>query len=111
MAQDWKDKLATIAGYAGGLTILVWALLKATGVINTPIWIEMIPYASAAIAALAFVYKAGKLVNRFEVIEGDVHALKDGFSEIKTQVSGIGREITSLKESQKRLTTIVLQKA
>lgn len=118
---DLGDKIASVVGYLGGLTILVWALLKATGVINTPIWVEMIPYASASIALLVFVYQAGKLVNRFEVIEYDVHALKNDFSGLKEDVGGlkalektiarIEHEVLGLKESQKRLATIVLQKA
>lgn len=42
-----------------GLLILIWALLKSFGIINTPVWIEMIPYYGIAFAVISAAYKIG----------------------------------------------------
>ena len=45
----------------GALLILVWAFLKAIGAINTPTWVEMIPYFGGGLSILGGAYKLGKI--------------------------------------------------
>lgn len=61
----------------GALLILFWAILKAFGIITSPIWIEMVPYFGAGVALLGAVYKFGKMARRIEDTERVVHIIAD----------------------------------
>jgi hypothetical protein len=49
--------------------ILIWLILKVTGIINTPILIEYAPYFGA-------VYLAGWQIHKLEMVARDVQELK-----------------------------------
>lgn len=51
------------------ILILVWLILKATGIINTPALIEYAPYFGA-------VYLAGWQIHKLEIVSRDVQELK-----------------------------------
>ena len=59
---DFWDYLILI----GISLILSWALLKTAGVINSPMWVEMIPYYGIGLAGLGGAYKLGKIMNGVE---------------------------------------------
>ncbi|MFA5020349.1 MAG: hypothetical protein WC533_04605 [Candidatus Pacearchaeota archaeon] len=52
--------------FIGVIIILGWALLKTLGIINSPIWLEMMPYYGAGLAGLGGAYKLGKIMNGVE---------------------------------------------
>ena len=52
--------------YLGLLLLVGWALLKSLGIINSPVWIDMIPYYGVALAGLGGAYKLGKIMNGIE---------------------------------------------
>ena len=70
----------------GILLILVWAVLKSFGVINSPTWFEMLPFYGIGSAAIGTAYKLGKImegisitnkkVNRLVVMEEDFRNLE-----------------------------------
>ncbi len=45
----------------GALLILIWALLKAFGIIQSPVWVEMVPYIGGGISIIGGAYKLGKI--------------------------------------------------
>lgn len=74
---DWKDKFWQWMMYLGAITILIWALLKTFGIINTPISIEMIPYYATGISLLGISYKAGKIIRTVETTEKRLDKLEN----------------------------------
>ena len=52
--------------YLGLLLLVGWAMLKSLGVINSPVWIDMLPYYGIALAGLGGAYKLGKIMNGIE---------------------------------------------
>ena len=59
----------------GIVLILGWALLKSLGVISSPVWINMIPYYGAGIAALGVAYKIGMIMNGINITNRRVNKL------------------------------------
>ena len=49
--------------YLGLLLLIGWALFKSLGLINSPIWTDMIPYYGIGLAGLGGAYKLGKIMN------------------------------------------------
>ena len=52
--------------WLGIIAIFLWALLKSFGVINSPIWVDMIPYFGLAGSAVGGAYKLGKIMECIE---------------------------------------------
>jgi len=52
--------------YGSGITIIVWALLKSFGIINTPVWVEMLPYIAIGVSIFSGVYKFGKIMENID---------------------------------------------
>ena len=70
MANKWDVWDLTIV--FGSLLILVWALLKALGIIHSPVWVEMVPYFGGGTAILGAAYKLGKIKKGIEDTEKKV---------------------------------------
>jgi len=64
IAQSFWDLIIWI----GIALILGWAFLKSIGVINTSVWVEMIPYYGIGLAGLGGAYKVGKIMNGIEIL-------------------------------------------
>ena len=77
---DSLEKLASVAVYAGALIIIVWAILKSLHIIQSPVWMEMIPYFGGGMSLLAIAYQAGKLMQKVDEMAMEVRKLA-GFSE------------------------------
>ena len=70
----------------GASVIIAWALLKSFGIINTPVWIEMVPYVASGVSifgAIAFfvnlfaeVRYIGNTVRRIENMRDDFIGVK-----------------------------------
>jgi hypothetical protein len=71
MANDKSDFLDWIM-ILGALLIIGWALLKAFGILHSPIWVDMIPYFGVGGATLAGAYKLGKIKKGIEETEEKV---------------------------------------
>ena len=69
--------------WIGAITILVWALLKMVGIIQTPAWINAIPIAAGALFLLGAAYNIGKIMNEIEQTGNDVKEMKTGFQKMK----------------------------
>ena len=83
---DFWDWLIII----GALVILVWALLKSFNIINTPTWIEMIPYFGGAASIIGGTYKLGKIKKGIEITEKKVDkiiTIEERFNKIENEHS------------------------
>jgi len=59
----------------GALLIITWALLKSFGIINTPAWVEMIPYFGAGASIIGGAYKLGKIKKGIEETQEKVNKI------------------------------------
>lgn len=73
---------------SGALVILIWALLKAFGVINSPAWVEMLPYFGAGASIIGASYKLGKIKKGIEETEKKVDkvlVIEERFNKIENE--------------------------
>jgi hypothetical protein len=52
-----KSKIADIVLYGSALCIILWAFFKSIGIINSPVWVEMLPYIFVGTALLGIAQK------------------------------------------------------
>ncbi len=52
---EFRDKIYSTIIWAGLALILLWYILKSVGVINTPLWIELLPVGIAVFTSGVFV--------------------------------------------------------
>ena len=72
--------------YVSAFIILIWALLKSFGVINTPAWIEMVPYYGVFVGVVAGAVVFGKLfekVNSLDRKTTSYSRMKDDFISVR----------------------------
>jgi hypothetical protein len=91
--------------YGSLVIILIWALLKAFGIINSPTFIEMIPVITGIICALAVLLKFGSTQGD---IQTNITWLKACFSKMdqrqKNVASSLIRLETDFEYTQKEYT-------
>lgn len=79
--------------WAGIALVLVWTILKTFGVMNSPIWIETLPFYGIIGTAIGIAYKFGKMMenirnidkrtNRTDEKVDSLLELKEDFSKVK----------------------------
>jgi len=79
----FKISLWAVLFWGGLIVLVLWALGKATGIINTPLWIDMIPYFSVATALAGGGIKAGKVLQKIDTVCQDVKEVKYDVKEIQ----------------------------
>ena len=83
--------------FGSGIVLLVWAILKAIGVINTPPLILAIPYFAGAAGVIGIAVVLSKLlVNLGKVLEKIVGLEKD-MGIVKSDIRGLETDIMSVK--------------
>lgn len=85
------------------ILILGWAFLKATGWINTPEWVLMIPYFAAGLVLLSCVFKAGKISQSIESMDTDVKDLKIKTENIDKNLTSLSTHVALRDEQIKRM--------
>jgi hypothetical protein len=65
--------------YGSIALLLLWCVLKAVGVINTPEYLKLLPVFFGAVAFTGTVLKSGRT---FGYMQSDINWLKKGFSKI-----------------------------
>lgn len=53
----------------GALIIILWVILKSFGIINSPVWVEMVPYVGGVASMVGVAYQFGRVMHRIESIE------------------------------------------
>lgn len=84
-----KIKIYDIVFWVSMLVIAIWIILKMFGVINSPVWIEMIPY-------LGIIFAAGSFYQ-------SVNSMKSDVSDLKSRTNSIEREMIEVKTDLKYL--------
>jgi hypothetical protein len=78
--QSWRGKIYGAIFWASLVIILLWYILKSTGVIQTPLWLELLPVAVAVFGAGAVFQEMRSDIKilKFRVthLEKDVHYVK-----------------------------------
>ncbi|MBI2143491.1 hypothetical protein HYU20_04095 [Candidatus Woesearchaeota archaeon] len=80
--------------------VFVWMVLKAVGIIQPPVWQELLPYAGTFAAVVAYFQKTGRYLEKIDHIGLDLHQFKAEMSEFRKEVVG------ELREHDKRLIRI-----
>jgi hypothetical protein len=105
--------------YLSMLVLVIWTILKSTGIINTPAWIEYgIPFSGFIVGVFTIfqkftdklnkvVYALGKLQTKTNYIEKDVRELKDDVSTLKTDVSTLKTDVSTLKTKVTHIDSIL----
>jgi len=60
-SEKFWDMFFWILMWLGIIIILVWIILKMLGMINSPIWVEIIPYFGGVITIFSAAYYIGKI--------------------------------------------------
>lgn len=56
--------------------VVIWMILKAVGIIQSPVWQELLPYAGAFAAVVAYFQKTGAYLQKIDYIGQDIHDSK-----------------------------------
>ena len=103
-----KDNIWRILFYVSMGTLTLWLILKVTGVINTPVWLEFgVPVASLVLGLLSFYRDLMKnmaglavglatLATRFEHLDKKVEHLGGDMSSVKTSIGQLDKKVTHL---------------
>lgn len=82
-----QTKIYDILFWTSLSVIAIWVFLKMIGVIHSPVWVQMIPYAGA-------IFAAGTFYQLMKILRIDVF-------DLKTRMNSIEREITEVKTNLK----------
>lgn len=82
--------------------IVVWMILKAAGIIQSPQWQELLPFAGAVAAIAAYFQKSGAFFQRVDHIADDLHTFK---SETKAELREISGRLKQHDEKFIRIET------
>lgn len=89
--------------WLGIILILGWALLKSFGIINTPIWVEMLPYFGAGATLIALVFKAGEVSQNIKVMGTDITGLKTKTDTINESLISLSERVALRDETIKKI--------
>lgn len=104
-----KRPLSEYLFYAGLGVLTLWLILKVTGVIQTPVWLEYgVPIGSGILAAFnllrtlmkemsAVRSDVARVDSKVTHIDRDVERVKDELSELREDVTGLKVDVGALK--------------
>jgi len=69
--------------WIGAIIILAWAILKSFGVIESPLWVELLPYYGVGITLLGVAYGFGKLVKEVKDNSKNIRESRSDFSILR----------------------------
>ena len=81
----------------GIVIIVLWAMAKSFGIINSPIWLEMIPVFSGAAALGGFGIAIGKVLNRVDRLVIDVEKLDKKVEHLEENDRNLNTRITKIE--------------
>jgi len=103
--RDWVFIMGQVLIYLAAFILIFWALAKIFGLINTPLWITMMPVLAGGIGLLGFGVNAGKLVQRVERLVHDVGKLDQEMREMDKKVTKLTVEVHAVSSRVDILTT------
>jgi len=90
------DRILDVIIYSSILIVLIWALLKGFGMINTPAIVQQIPFILGAIGIGTFVFKMGRFVERIEQRLAN-HDIR--FAHIDKDLEFVKQDLHAMKQS------------
>lgn len=92
-----KEKIYDLIFWTSMGVILLWIILKSVGVINTPITIQLIPYAGGIFAFGVFFQMIKDLKEQIRDIKDDIKGVKEEVKEVKVDLNGVKMDISQIK--------------
>ena len=93
--------LVLVMGFAliviGILSIVLWALAKSFGWIETPVWIDMIPVFSGAVVLAGISVGVGKVLQKIERVVIDVESMGKRMDDFFQRLITLETEFKSFK--------------
>ncbi len=89
---DFTDVLI----WLGMLIIALWAIGKATGLIHSPVWSDMIPVFGALVTIAGISLKIGRILQKLDTVIDDV-------GDIKIELKQVDKRVTVLENGSKRV--------
>jgi FtsH-binding integral membrane protein len=84
---EFRDKIYSFIIWTGLALILLWYILKSIGVINTQLWIELLPVGIAVFTAVVFVQQ----------IRTDIRDLRTDIKGLKIAVGHLEKDVRFVK--------------
>lgn len=88
---DWS-----VVFWLGTITVFLWLIARAVGLIHTPLILEILPYVGGFAALLGGIREAGKFTHKIETVISDVKDIKLELNGIKLDIKEIRQDIHSL---------------
>lgn len=86
--------LTDILFWGGILIVIIWAIGKTIGLINSPVWVDMIPIYGAVTTVVAISLKIGKILQRLEQVIKDVGNIQLEVKDIDKRVIAIETKVS-----------------
>jgi len=77
--------------------ISLWVLAKTFGLINTPVYIEMIPALVGLVSILAIIKELGRKLQKLDHVVLDVSEIKGSVKDLGVRVGHLERDVAVLK--------------
>lgn len=95
-----RERFWELMFYASIATLIIWAILKSVGVINTPAWLEFgVPVIGLAFAALSFYQN---LADKFTALAVTIAGHTVRLEHLERDVEQIKSKLTSMTNLYKR---------
>ncbi len=92
---DWIIDTIILGGIAYNL---VFYILKALGVINTPLWLEYSPQVIAFLSILFFGYKVIVFIEALRMLPGQFRSLRRDLAKNERDVNNIDKRLISVEQ-------------
>jgi len=90
---DWSIQLILLSA----LILLVWAILKLSGIINTPLLIQMVPYVAGFTALASFAIACGKVLQKMDFFGKDLEQVKNDVKELRFDFRDLEKDMVRVK--------------
>ena len=67
--------------------VAIWMILKIFGVIHSPVWQDMLPFAGVIMAIAAYFQKTGASLQKIDHIVQDLHDFKNEMRDFRKEVT------------------------
>ena len=85
------------------VTVIIWMFLKGIGLINTPVLIQLIPYAGGIFAFGVFFQTVKGLKEEIKGIKVDLKDVKVDLNEMKFELNTVNVDLNDVKKSQQNM--------
>lgn len=101
-----KSDLFYYISLAGVVVLIIWAILKSVGIIQSPVWAEMVPFFSIAIVFGGLIMNVRHIGNSLKEFKEDMKGFqtdtKKDLQDLREKLACIDKDVEVLKDRQKR---------